>query len=296
MTPIGKIVFPVDFSDACKAGRSYIADIANRFEAELRLLHVIGGRQSLAHRFAQKCDELKAFASSLPNAMRWPRAVTHGDPADEIIRYAESQGADLITMPFTAKGGRHQRVSRSTTLGVLQNAPCAVWTEAGTGAPHARWSPILCAVDLNHGSEQTVQYAASVAETLGAKLFVVYAHAPVPDGVWTYPAEFPAAPSRSEAFRVLEDLLGKMDVHAEPLVEAGPIVDVVTQTALQTGAKLIVVGRGGDRLGASGAHTYELVRSAPCPVLSCASRRKERERKHCFWTEWQLDAAEPVYA
>lgn len=296
MTPIGKIVFPVDFSDTCKAARPYIADITNRFEADLRLVHVLGGKQTLAHRFAQKCDELKAFASSLPNAMRWRRAVTHGDPAEEIVRYAETQGADLITIPGRGNRWRSRQISGSTTLGVLQNASCAVWTESGTGVSHMRWSPIVCAVDLKPGSEEVVRYAARVAETLGSKLFVVHALSSVPENVWRYPAEIPAARSKAEACRAIEDLLQKMDVHAEPLVEAGSITGVVAQAAAQTHAKLIVVGRGGDRPGIAGVNTYELVRTAPCPVLSCASRSTKPDRSESFWTEWQLDAAEPAYA
>jgi nucleotide-binding universal stress UspA family protein len=293
MTAIDKIVFPVNFSDACRAATPYIADITNRFEAELRLLHVIAGKQSLAYRFAQKCDELKTFANSLPNSMRWPRAVAHGEPAQEIARYAETQGADLIAMAVSGNG--YRRSAGSTALGVLQNASCAVWTETGTGAPHVRWSPILCAVDLKPGSEQTLRYAASVAETLGAKLFVVHALTPAPEGVWTYPAELPAVLSKTEAREELESLLEGVDVHAEPLIETGAVYDVLRGVAAKTHAKLLVVGRGGDRKGAVGANTYELVRSAPCPVLTCAPLPRQRGEKECFWTEGHLDA-EPAYA
>jgi nucleotide-binding universal stress UspA family protein len=293
MTAIDKIVFPVDFSKACKSATSYIADIANRFEAELRLLHVIGGKQSLAHQFAQKCEELKTFAGSLPSAMRWPRAVTQGDPAREIARYAQIHSADLIAMPIGDSEGRHR--TSSTALGVLQNASCAVWTESGTGAAHARWSPILCAVDLKPGSEQSVRYAAGVAETLGAKLFVVHALSAPAEGLWTYPAELPAVVSKTEAYRMLESLIEGAGVYAEPLIEAGPVLDVLQHMAERTHAKLFVVGRGGDHPGMVGANTYELVRCAPCPVLSCPRPHSERGGKECFWTEWQLDA-EPAYA
>jgi nucleotide-binding universal stress UspA family protein len=186
-----KILFPIDFSDQCQTGAPYMADIANRFQAKLHLLHVVEKGNKTASPWGRLSEDLNAFAALIPGGMHCSQTVSSGKPAQTIVRYAKSQGVDLIAMPTTGKGRLRRWVLGSTTENVLRQASCAVWTEAGSGHPHIRWSPVLCAIDLERGSERVLSYAASVAEQLHANLVVVHAIPPISEGLLMHPSDLP---------------------------------------------------------------------------------------------------------
>jgi len=281
-----KILFPIDFSDQCKTVAPYIADIANRFKAKLDLLHVIEVSKNTAMLCSRRRDELMTFTASVPGGMNCSQAVIYGNPAQSITYYAEGQTVDLIAMPTSGKGTLRRWTLGSTIQNVLRQASCAVWTESGTGLPHVRWSPILCAIDLNDESGQVLSCAASLAEQLQAHLVVVHAIPPLSEALLMHPSQLPPALSHAEAQRAMERLLQDLNLIADPITETAPVVDAISRVASQTRAKLLVIGRGGDRGRAVGSHLYELVRNAPCPVLTCPSRAA---RADSFWTEWQQE-------
>jgi nucleotide-binding universal stress UspA family protein len=282
-----KVLFPVDFSEQCKTAAPYIADIANRFQASLHFLHVVEDSKDTSTLYSRRRDELIAFTASVPSARQCSQAVICGEPAQTITSCAEA--VDLIAMPASGKGTLRRRTLGSTTQNVLRQALCAVWTESGTGFPHVRWSPILCAIDLKDESEQVLSYASRLAEQLQAQLVVVHAIPPLSDTVLMHPSRLPPALSHAEAQRALERLLQGLDLPADPITEMASVVDAINRVATQTRAKLLVVGRGGDRGRAVGNHLYELVTNAPCPVLTCPRRV---ESIHSFWTEWQQENLE----
>jgi nucleotide-binding universal stress UspA family protein len=286
MIPMRNIIFPIDFSDACKAAAPYIADIRDRFDAELHLLHVVEQKHPPPHVFAQRSEELKAFACLLPGGGQCNRIVTYGNAAQAIVSYARAHGADLIAMPTSGKGTLCRWIIGSTAEAVLQRAPCAVWAESGTGVPHSRWSPVLCAIDLKQNSQHVLRYAARIAETLGANLFVVHAIPETSEGLLAHSSHLPVALSEGEAERRLHRLLAGLDLYAETLINRGTVESVVSRAARQIRAKLLVIGPGGEPASAAGMHTYDLVRGAPCPVLTCGPLPPAT---HSFWTEWQQE-------
>jgi nucleotide-binding universal stress UspA family protein len=285
-----KILFPIDFSDQCETVAPYIVDIANRFQAKLHLLHVNQEGKKTSNLQSILSENLIAFAESRLGGMHWAQTVTAGEPAQTIVRYAESQGVDLIAMPTSGKGGLRRWILGSTTENVLRQASCAVWTETASGDAHVRWSPILCAIDLEPGSERVLSYANRVAAHLNVRLAVVHAIPPTSDGLWLHPSDLPSALSCTTAQHALERLLEKLNVRVvDPVIETAAVVNAVTRVASQTGAKLLVIGRGGHGRRQIGTHTYDLVANAPCPVLTVPSRQVSTQ---CFWTEWQQDSAE----
>jgi nucleotide-binding universal stress UspA family protein len=284
-----KVLFPIDFSDQCEAVAPYIADLANRFEATLHLLHVIEDGQNSANRVSSVNENLIAIAESTLGRMHWSQRVISGTPAQTIVRYAESQGVDLITMPTSGKGGLRRWILGSTTENVLRQASCAVWTEGGLGHPHVRWSPVLCAIDLEPGSERVLSYAARVAEHLHANLVVVHAIPPMSEGLLMHPADLPYALSYTTAHSALERMSENLNLSVEPIIETATVVNAVSRVAARMRARLLVIGRGGHGTERIGTHTYDFIANAPCPVLTYPSHQVSRQ---CFWTEWQQDSAE----
>ena len=286
-----KFLFPVDFSDQCKLSIPYVTDVTRRLRARLHFLHSVDERfgregMDLEEVCLEQAKELAAFAAQLPGGQYCPQAVTYGSPATAIVNYAKRQDIEAIIMPTKGQGALRRMFVGSVTLEVLRKTHCAVWTQTGIGEPHVRWSPVLCAIDLEFGSEEVLTYASCLADTFHAKLIVIHAVPPMSDGALWHASDLPAALSDSVAEQKLRTLLQTADILAEPVIRTGGVVEVVREAAERTGAQLLVIGRGGRaRTTASlGGNTFNLIRNSPCAVVSCPERR---EADASFWTEWQ---------
>jgi nucleotide-binding universal stress UspA family protein len=292
MFSIRRVLFPVDFSHQCRSAAPYVADLANRFQAQLHLLHVIEDSDHLEARLRARAGDLAAFAARMPGGAFHPQTVTYGEPARTITRYSEGHDINAIAMPTRGNGTLRRWILGSVTENVLRHASCAVWTESATGHAHLRWSPILCAVDLERGSEQLISYSAALADQFHANLIVVHAVPVVGVNSLWHVSDLPPALSESEAKRKLEELLHGLRIPAELVVATGDVEDVVGSTAERTNARLLAVGRGNSRVksGALGVHTYELVRTSRCPVVSFP---RELSSAISFWTEWQQNEPTP---
>ncbi len=291
MSSIKNILFPVDFSGAAGAALPYIVDLANRLQATLNFLHVADGDKDPEKLLPHRAAQLAAFAARAPGGTYCPQTVAYGKPAQAILRHAKAENTDIVAMP--ARGNRNSLrwMLGSVTEDILRQASCAVWIESENGHPHTRWSPILCAVDLDRESEQVVSYASELAEQFHANLIVVHAVPPVTAGSRWRPFHPASAVSESEARRKLKELLQGLNISAEFVAETGSVEDVISLVAERTRAELLVIGRGGqiEWQDSLGMHTYELIVSAPCPVVSCPRRAVPAA---CFWTEWQLETSE----
>jgi nucleotide-binding universal stress UspA family protein len=59
-------------------------------------------------------------------------------------------------------------------------------------------------------------------------------------------------------------------------IKASPIAKAVSEAALEQGADLIIIGQGKAQqaFGRLRTHAYQIIRDAPCPVLSCLPARE----------------------
>ena len=114
------ILVPTEGSDHADKAVAFAADIAQKYQADIVLLHVLsdpgGGRVSgelrglarLEHLDIAECDFRQAGASELlqraealareHGADRIDRVIEEGDPTRRILACAEDRGADLIVM------------------------------------------------------------------------------------------------------------------------------------------------------------------------------------------------------
>lgn len=148
MTTFNKILVPVDFSGASAEALNYACAIADKFDAEVLVLHVLGApqfsgmtairrvgpgeREEAAEKMREKAEaELREFcAASCPD--QWAGRIAQqvewgGDPANEILENAKSSGADLIVMG-TAKKKLTGWVLGSSSKKVVSKAQCSVLT------------------------------------------------------------------------------------------------------------------------------------------------------------------------
>ena len=199
--------------------------------------------------------------------------VQVGEPAKEIVQYAEKNCVDLIMMPTHGYGTFRRLLIGSVTAKVLYDTACPVWTAAHTGDLSLDDDPackdIVCAVDLTADDIQTMRRSSELARLFNAKLRFVHAVPPAEP----QPAGFDETFRRS-LVELARQELAKMQREAgtdvPACVEGGAVSTLVGAAALQHGADLVVIGRGKlhKNLGRLRTNAYAIIRDSPCPVLS----------------------------
>ena len=193
MTSFRRILFPVDLSEECMRTAPFVKAFADRFRSDVVLLHVFelpvtlfGLPDNSTWPIAVDLDEARAVRQSqldsfLPESfagLKISRHMVNGDPAVEIVSYAEERAVDLIMMPTHGYGRFRRLLLGSVTAKVLHDAHCAVWTSAHTLEPTAhppeRCRRILCAVDTDAAGVEVIRWAAKFGEEQGAEVQLVH--------------------------------------------------------------------------------------------------------------------------
>lgn len=144
MIRLSRILVPTDFSDYSRAALEYGLALAEKFGAEIHLLHVLQDLVGLVPEpglaFPPPGDyaiELQASAeralAALPGegageGVTITRATRHGPPFLEIIRYAREQEIELIVMGTHGRSGIAHMLLGSVAEKVVRKAPCPVLT------------------------------------------------------------------------------------------------------------------------------------------------------------------------
>jgi nucleotide-binding universal stress UspA family protein len=273
MQLIKKILFPVDFSDACLSAARHVEAMAGRFEADIMLLHVVEpGEHTLAEdllplRRAQLdnylVDELKYFSTRRV-------CVIGDDPAAEIIAVARDWQPDLVMLPTRGLGAFRRHAVGSVTAKLLDELDCPVWTSLHNEtvqpleAIHCRM--VLCGVDLSDRSEYVLEWAAALATENDAQLAIVHAMKPIRQPVLALGIqEELTGEAARDAHRALDRLRYTAGLRAPAFVEEGEIAGAVAGIEKEFGADLLVIGR--HERGPETA--FAIIRESPCPVISC---------------------------
>jgi len=277
-----RMLFPVDFSAPSAAMAPWVAAFARHFHAGLTLLHVLPPNALDEHR-QQAQEDLSAFAWPHFSGMSTCHAVVEGDPAEEILKYARDQRTDLIMMPTHGYGPFRRFFLGSVAERVLRDAACAVWTDVhhelpagGDYGPPERVGDsddlgvknVVCAVDLSDGSRSALQWAATFAADMSAKLTIVHAIArsmPTPE----LPVDW--TPQMEEAaLEQLQQLQKSVGTDADARVVTGEVSRAVHDAVENVHGDLLVIGRCPEQGSWARLtdHSYPIVRNAPCPVVS----------------------------
>ncbi len=263
---IKKILFPVDFSERCVGAARYVEAWAGRFEAELRLLHVIDADVygSDAHGLQDKRQTLlDTFLTKEFEYCSAQRECVVGDPATEIVETARSWTPDLIMMTTRGFGFYRPALLGSVTAKVLHDVEFPVWTDV-----HSEDAPpleqigcrkVLCAIDLEKRSRQIIDWAAFLACEYQAELAIVHAIPPV---------ETP--PLLAEVRMKISALLTEAGAKATIEIDSGEPAEVATGAAKEFGADLLIIGRhsGSGGKGYLRHNAYTILRKSVCPVIS----------------------------
>jgi nucleotide-binding universal stress UspA family protein len=134
------MVVPTDFSDTADRALGTAIDLARPLGAELLVVHVYSpvvvlpppiDMVSLPTVFPQALQRMQEALEKRAGRVREAGlsctvALIEGHPHVEIVRHAESSGAELIVMGTHGRGGLAHAVLGSVTERVIHKAPCAV--------------------------------------------------------------------------------------------------------------------------------------------------------------------------
>jgi nucleotide-binding universal stress UspA family protein len=144
MIQLQRILVPTDFSKYSDVALNYAVALAEKFGAELLLLHVvqdlalfIPDAVAVAPPIAPPIEQFTAAArDALERAVKAhglerlgvEREVREGTPFFEIIRFAKERNVDLIVMGTHGHTGLAHVLLGSVTERVVRKAPCPVLT------------------------------------------------------------------------------------------------------------------------------------------------------------------------
>lgn len=281
-----KILFPVDFSERSHAIVPHVRAACNRFGASLTLVHhfqvpalaYVAPEAPVVFDFpadeirASAAQKLSQFAETAFPGMAVNKIVDEGDPGVCIAELARTLHIDLIMLPTRGRGRFRAALLGSVTAKTLHDAECAVWTEAHceeTGAAHAEWRNIVCAIDTVPEGSRLIRFAASLAASAKAALSLVHATTAADAGGQTFELEFTEF-SRDRARQTIAGMQQDAETNLPVCIETGNIPNVVHHAAESLKADVVLIGRGAlpHFAGRLRSHAYAIVRDMPCPVLS----------------------------
>ena len=297
-SPVQKILLPTDFSDCARAALTQAIFLAQQFDAELHLLHVVVLHaddplnpsahfpdidEIYSHLVKIAQSETKSLLAdgrgqSLRIREHQRRAVS---AAPAIVEFADEEEVDLIIMGAHGHRGLRRFFLGSVAEEVVRTASCPVLTtRQGDRDPLEAINRVLAPVDFSDESARALAMARELAALYQAELDVVHAVenptlARPYDPVVGSAAElaFPqAAPKVEQALaRMVDEVGGPENVTVTLRVLDGDPARAILADAEARDVGLIVIathGLTGLEHFLIGSVTERVVRSAECPVLT----------------------------
>jgi nucleotide-binding universal stress UspA family protein len=244
------ILFPVDFSERCRAVQPFVKSLARKFNAKITLMHTLGvprgfyGGVDASYPIVVDWDAMKNDAIEQMRHLLDPDgsfsqpvdavAVT-GEAAAEIVDFTMANDVDLIMMPTHGYGPFRTMLLGSITAKVLHDCDCPVWTAAHTEAPalpeHVKCDNVMCAVDTTAEAVRVIRRGLELSATLGARLRLIHAVPPVDYTPTTrFEDVFRADIMRLERESV-STLMQEAGADVDICMEMGPVSKVVQAAA-----------------------------------------------------------------
>lgn len=289
-----RILCPLDLSDFSTRAFEHGLVLAKWYGAEVVALHVFASwmppgnlgtypvwMRQVPEAREQIDRELRdQLQPAITAGMDVPLVIREGDPAAEILAQARTMHANLIVLSTHGRSGFDRLALGSVTEKVLRKADCPVLVVPAqvAPAPFAGYRRIVCAIDFSEHSRHALRVALSVAQRGGSSVTLVHVVEVEDDPEVAVNGETPLAALRRGRVETARAALRTLAAeHASPgrsideLVRIGKAHGEILAVAAETGADLVVMGvrgRGAVDLTLFGSTTNQVVRRAPCAVLT----------------------------
>ncbi len=197
--------------------------------------------------------------------------------ARTIVEVATEIGADVIAMSTEGRSGVRRLLLGSVAEGVLRLADCPVLTVTPRLPRLEGDAPaldrVLCAVESLEHVESALRHAIALAEMSGARLTIAH--------IVRLPLELVAPDATLSDQRLVKFREARVRIDAliasmhprcpvDPILLAGSPLTEINRLAAEQQAGVLVIGgrRAGRKAALRRDLTEQLVRQAPCPVLT----------------------------
>src|SRR5579864_946189 len=294
------ILVATDFSEAAWRALCGALALAGQNDAQLSVIHVLRPDRTRAtlenppeldlERIAAE-EHMKALLHELRPDREIETLLRHGDVALQVLSLIEEQAVDLLVIGTRGRGGLTKVALGSVAEELLRVAPCPVMTigpQTDFATATTGFHRILFATDFGKGSAKALPLALALAKAPQTQLILLHMISPVPSSSASLSAYAPATAAadeveelkgtyRARAVKQLKDWLpADSGLAQEPKYVVG--TDFLAEGILTASAKynvdLIVMGAN-QTSSKVAAHipwsaVHEVVRDAPCPVLTVA--------------------------
>ncbi|MCL2073039.1 MAG: universal stress protein [Marinilabiliaceae bacterium] len=183
---IKRIIVPVDFSEISVNAIDLSVELANRMQANLRLMHVRTGKR-LFPEFAMKNPDLlladlditymndllkRALSKSTVPNREFDFKIREGNVVREITNQAHYDDAALIVIGTHGISGFEDRWVGSNAYRLTSHAPCPVLT-VRKEVPITDEFKILLPIDHSKFSRRIVSRVARFAQSVGIKIYLL---------------------------------------------------------------------------------------------------------------------------
>lgn len=281
------ILVPVDFSDHSGGLVSEVEWLAARFGSRVTMMHVFeiptswygtGEVPLIDPKYFQAFAEserqrLKDYTLKLPED-RIQRILVEGDPAWHIAHWANDHHVDLIVMGTRGLGKLRGLLMGSVAAKVIHDVCCPVWTDAmlhaNTDGQQRDYKNLVCGIDITEEAIPVLRFVDALAREFGAKVHVVHGVSEAETRSNKY-FDFDLHAYLADSARVaISKLQREAETEFPVSIKVCGIPNAIAEVVLEQRADLLVIGRGKvqQTLGRLRTHAYQIIRDAPCPVLS----------------------------
>jgi nucleotide-binding universal stress UspA family protein len=297
MLQLQKILFPTDFSKCAEQALAHAVFLAEKYGAEIHVLHVItifedqpsvvSNEIAETKEMVRKLEDIaekqlnKLLDSHSSNDIKIITEIKRGlSAAPAILEYVSDKQIDLIVMGTHGRRGLGHLLLGSAAEEVVRLAPCPVFTirELKEPKPVMQVNNILVPIDFSNYSEKALAYASEIAQSYNAQLQLLHIIEETMHPAFSVTGKssiFDLVPGiKDDSKKRTEKMLNKFvsdKVKSKVFIQGGRAANDIIKFAKENSTDLIVIathGLTGLEHMLLGSVTEKVVRMAHCPVFT----------------------------